>query len=258
MGICPGGRRISLRGSLLFGWNNNNNRGGGPSRRSSIASSSAAVRSAIMDDAAIKDGGGGGTNNGDGSRSGAPAVSEASNGRSNPKKEQRWQQQREGWSRRQKCDGWSDLGSRAGTAASDDASKATTPKKRGPNFVTSLRSSIVWKKSDSGGAHRTGRRAEEDDDADDESGEEGDDDDRQDRLETELFAPADARFAAVVRESGELMTSVNKSTIAMGLDAPFRPANEVSSVPCSMYLCVNPDRSLILLVFSSRVRRFLR
>ncbi len=64
---------------------------------------------------------------------------------------------------------------------------------------------------------------EDDDDDDDDDNDESDD-----RLELELFETTDWRYEAVVRESGELMTSVDKSTLAMGLDAPFRPADEVS------------------------------
>ena len=49
-----------------------------------------------------------------------------------------------------------------------------------------------------------------------------------DNLEDEVFAATDARHAKVVREAMGLMDSVNKSVASMGMEAPFRPIDEVS------------------------------
>ena len=54
--------------------------------------------------------------------------------------------------------------------------------------------------------------------------------------EDKLQAANDAKYADVVKEACELMKNVNKSTETMGMDAPFRPVDEVSVGICSNIL----------------------
>jgi hypothetical protein len=51
-----------------------------------------------------------------------------------------------------------------------------------------------------------------------------------DTLEDEVFAMEDARHAKVVKEAMQLMDSVNKSVVGMGMEAPFRKMDEVGLI----------------------------
>lgn len=55
-----------------------------------------------------------------------------------------------------------------------------------------------------------------------------DDEEEDDDLEGQVFADSDAKHEGVVKEAKGLMDSVNKSMVSMGMEAPFRPMEEVS------------------------------
>lgn len=55
-----------------------------------------------------------------------------------------------------------------------------------------------------------------------------DDEEEDDDLEGQVFADSDAKHEGVVKEAIGLMDSVNKSMVSMGMEAPFRPMEEVS------------------------------
>ena len=79
-----------------------------------------------------------------------------------------------------------------------------------------------------GGSLKAQKKEEEEEGADEGEDEDGDEDD--DRyLEEEFFAANDARNEAIVKDACEIMNTVNKSAIAMGLDSPFLPVAEVSA-----------------------------
>jgi hypothetical protein len=88
------------------------------------------------------------------------------------------------------------------------------------------------------------------------------DEEEEDTLEDELFAIEDARHAKVTKEAMQLMDSVNKSLVGMGMDAPFRKMDEVSSIkltsPCvlfrslttlSSYRSAHPSKNFIRTYF---------
>lgn len=51
--------------------------------------------------------------------------------------------------------------------------------------------------------------------------------DEDDNLEADIFASTDAKCERVVKEACELMNSVNRSVISMGLEPPFRQMDEI-------------------------------
>ena len=57
---------------------------------------------------------------------------------------------------------------------------------------------------------------------------EGGFDDEEYCLEDDVLGPRDAKCERISREACDLMNNVNRSTVAMGMEAPFRPADEVS------------------------------
>ena len=63
------------------------------------------------------------------------------------------------------------------------------------------------------------------DEDDDELDNSEDDDDA--CLENDFYSKQDARHRKVVKEACTIMGSVNKSTMTMGMEAPFCPADEV-------------------------------
>lgn len=94
------------------------------------------------------------------------------------------------------------------------------PKKR-HSFVASLKTTMTWSTN-----NKTNGQSTSDELCNDEY-DWDEDDDRY--LEEEFFAANDARNEAIVKDACEIMNTVNKSAIAMGLDSPFLPVAEVSA-----------------------------
>ena len=61
----------------------------------------------------------------------------------------------------------------------------------------------------------------------------------------------DATYADVVKEANDLMTSVNKSTLAMGLEVPFRSVDEVRNICLPPLLAVDVDVVVVCFTFLS-------
>lgn len=92
------------------------------------------------------------------------------------------------------------------------------PKKR-HSFVASLKTTTAWSTNNETNGQST---SDELDDYD------WDEDDGR-YFEEEFYAVNDAKNEAIVKDACEIMNTVNKSAIAMGLDSPFLPVAEVSS-----------------------------
>jgi hypothetical protein len=85
----------------------------------------------------------------------------------------------------------------------------------------------------------------------DELGNDYDWDDNDDRcLEDDFFAAKDAINEAIVKDACEIMSTVNNSAIAMGMEPPFLPVAEVSI----LILWTNATNDLHFTLFSGNKR----
>lgn len=107
--------------------------------------------------------------------------------------------------------------------------------KRRQSFVASLKSTMAWSSN-----HKTMDQSSSDELCNDVD--EYDWDDYDDRyLEEEFFAAKDATNEAIVKDACEVMTTVNKSAAAMGIEPPFFPVVEVCVLCNLTYDLLNYD-----------------
>jgi len=110
----------------------------------------------------------------------------------------------------------SSIGSSVHSGRIAGVKKGWQPRERGVSVRRSFLSSFRWNSA----LNQSAKESFGEDDV------QGDDDDDI-KLEEEIFARQDAEYEKIIQDANELMSKVNKSVVAMGNEAPFRPVEEV-------------------------------
>lgn len=110
----------------------------------------------------------------------------------------------------------SSIGSSVHSGRIAGGKKGRQPRERGVSVRRSFLSSFRWNST----LNQSAKESFGDDDI-----QKDDEDDT--KLEEEIFARQDAKYEKIIQDANELMSKVNKSVVAMGNEAPFRPVEEV-------------------------------